>query len=119
LEAGGEVLALSEPASFVDGRVSEQVKDLVIGSWTKQGLPFFSGSVRYHTEVTVPTGGSGLRVDLGEWEGSVATISLDGQPPTVLGWAPCLDGVLIQSKTQAAHNLHDLDRAILADDGRQ
>ncbi len=58
------------------------------GSWAKQGLPFFSGSVRYHTEVTVPTGGSGLRVDLGEWEGSVATISLDGQPPTVLGWAP-------------------------------
>jgi len=58
------------------------------GSWAKQGSPFFSGSVRYHTEVTVPAGGSWLRVDLGEWQGSVATISLDGKPPTVLGWAP-------------------------------
>ena len=58
------------------------------GSWAKQGLPFFSDSVRYRTEVIVPKGKDRIRVDLGEWAGSVALVSVDDQPPTSLGWPP-------------------------------
>ena len=58
------------------------------GSWAKQGLPFFSDSVRYRTEVIVPKGKDRIRVDLGEWTGSVALVSVDDQPPTSLGWPP-------------------------------
>ncbi len=63
-------------------------KKLGFGSWAAQGMPFYGASVSYETDVEVPAGGKQLRVKLGEWQGSVAAILLDGKQVAVLGWPP-------------------------------
>ena len=63
-------------------------KTLAFGSWAAQGLPFYGASVSYETGVEVPAGGRQLRVKLGDWQGSVAAVLLDGKQVAVLGWPP-------------------------------
>ncbi len=58
------------------------------GSWAKQGRPFYSGSVSYRCEVKVPAAAAGVRVELGNWNGSVAEVVLDGRRAAILGWPP-------------------------------
>jgi len=66
--------------------ISTQPLDL--GSWAKQGWPFFSGTVHYQAELTVPQKMTRLRVQLGDWAGSVVAIDLDKKEISVLGWRP-------------------------------
>ena len=61
---------------------------LDFGSWARQGYPFYGDSVLYETEVEAPPNTNQLRVELGEWQGSVAEILLDSQRVAVLGWPP-------------------------------
>ena len=63
-------------------------RPMVLGSWAKQGLPFYPGSVHYETQVQVPAGISSMRLDLNEWVGSVAEVTLDGRQVALLGWPP-------------------------------
>ncbi|MFN8005954.1 MAG: glycosyl hydrolase [Terriglobia bacterium] len=67
------------------------------GSWARQGLPFFPGSVKYETELFVPSRQDGLRIELGKWEGSLAAISIDHQAPVLLGWPPYTTEIPIAS----------------------
>jgi hypothetical protein len=60
---------------------------LGLGSWSKQGMPFYSEAVTYSTELEVPAG-SRVRVDLGRFEGSVVQVLLDGKEAAVVGWMP-------------------------------
>ena len=61
---------------------------LKFGSWAQQHYPFFSDSVLYQTEISIPEDKSHLRIDLPEWAGGVAAIILDGRQVAVLGWPP-------------------------------
>ena len=58
------------------------------GSWTRQGWPFFAGSMTYTRRVQVPAGDTRLKLDLKEWNGSVARILCDGKQVALLGWPP-------------------------------
>jgi hypothetical protein len=63
-------------------------RGLALGSWRTQGLPFYADTVAYSAEVTLPAGTKQLEVALGEWNGSVAQVLLDGTPVATLGWPP-------------------------------
>jgi len=63
-------------------------RELQFGSWARQGYPFYSGSVLYETEVDVPPTGRRLRVQLEQWQGSVAEILLDGRRAALIAWPP-------------------------------
>jgi hypothetical protein len=65
------------------------------GSWTQQGYSFFAGAVVHSTPVTVPQNHNRLRVELNDWQGSVAIIELDGKPAATLGWQPYTADVAI------------------------
>ncbi len=58
------------------------------GSWTRQGWPFFAGSMIYTRRVQMPAGQTRLKLDLKEWNGSLARILCDGKPAALLGWPP-------------------------------
>jgi hypothetical protein len=61
---------------------------LRLGSWAKQGYPFYSDSVLYETQVNVPKGARQLRIAIPDWAGSVLEVLLDGTRVKVLGWQP-------------------------------
>jgi hypothetical protein len=61
---------------------------LGLGSWAKQGYPFYGSSVTYETEVTVPEGSDQLRVEIPEWQGSVAVVLVDGKQAATVAWQP-------------------------------
>jgi len=61
---------------------------LQIGSWAKQGYPFYSDSALYETKVEVPKGAKQIRVQIPEWGGSVAEVLLDGKRIQLIGWQP-------------------------------
>jgi hypothetical protein len=59
------------------------------GDWTRQGLPTYSGGVRYVQEVVVPAGhlGRPLSLDLGRVRGT-AQVAINGKPAGVRIWRP-------------------------------
>ena len=59
---------------------------LEFGSWAGQGYPFYGSSVRYESEVETSKGM--LRVELGDWQGSVAEVLIDGKRAGLLAWQP-------------------------------
>ena len=61
---------------------------LHLGSWAKQGRPFYSDNVLYETSVVVPGHARELKVSLPAWAGSVVEVLLDGKRVQVIGWKP-------------------------------
>lgn len=76
VEAGERGFALRAP------------KPLALGSWAKQGLPFYYDNVLYEAAVNVPKGTRALRVSFPNWQGSVAEVLLDQKPVESVGWQP-------------------------------
>jgi hypothetical protein len=60
---------------------------LRVGSWKSQGLHFYSGEVTYTARITVPAGATRIRVDAGEWAGSVLRVEVGGAKAERL-WQP-------------------------------
>ncbi|MFN0169497.1 MAG: hypothetical protein ACKV22_24005 [Bryobacteraceae bacterium] len=77
-------------------------KTLMLGSWARQGMPFYADAVTYETKVTTPAGNQLLRVELGEWQGSLAVVLVDGKEAARLGWPPYRVDVPV---TQGPHRL--------------
>jgi hypothetical protein len=63
-------------------------RDRDFGPWMKQGYPFYSDSVTYESEVTLPPGTQTMRVETPEWQGSVVSVLLDGKPAGTIAWQP-------------------------------
>lgn len=62
---------------------------LKIGDWTKQGLPFYSGSVTYTCSLTNPAKkGERLFLELPKWAGSCVRVTVNGEPAGVMAWPP-------------------------------
>jgi hypothetical protein len=52
---------------------------LGLGDWTRAGMPFYPGAVRYGWEMDLEGEGAGLRVRVPGWRGSAAVVFLDGR----------------------------------------
>ncbi len=61
---------------------------LALGSWAKQGRPFYAHAVTYTSEVTLPAGAARVRLALPKWEGTVAEVLLDGRRAALIAWPP-------------------------------
>lgn len=61
---------------------------LEFGSWAKQGYPFYGDAVTYETDVDIPRDAKTVKVQLPEWQGSVAVVSVDGRESGRIGWQP-------------------------------
>ncbi|MBS1877317.1 MAG: hypothetical protein JSU00_29165 [Acidobacteria bacterium] len=73
---------------------------LEFGSWAKQGYPFYGSSVRYESRVETRKGT--LRVELGEWQGSLAEVLVDGKRAALIAWQPWRAEVPVAA---GAHNI--------------
>jgi hypothetical protein len=64
------------------------VKSLTTGSWKEQGLPFYSWGVMYSKEYDVESPGGTYELELGKWRGTVAEVSVNGQPAGIIAFPP-------------------------------
>jgi hypothetical protein len=106
LKKGSNVLELSLPygrkvdveASFrlgdfgvrVEGSygvLTTPVRSLAFGDITRQGLPFYGGSVTYHLEVETKTAGP-LSIDAGSYRFMALKVALDGIDRGFIAYAP-------------------------------
>ncbi len=53
------------------------------GDWTRRGMPFYADAVRYPFSFRLEDPCDGVSVRLGEWEGAVAAVRVDGGAPAV------------------------------------
>jgi hypothetical protein len=59
------------------------------GSWRESGLPFYSQKVAYSQNFNINrTSGTFYKVKLPQWNGSVASVSVNGQQAARIAWQP-------------------------------
>src|SRR5664280_1840638 len=58
------------------------------GSWKKQGLPFYSWGVTYSEEFNIENPGGKWDVAMGNWDGTVAEVSVNGKPANPIAFPP-------------------------------
>lgn len=68
------------------GILTAPVRELGIGDWAAQGLPFYAGSVTYWFDAEARENGITLRVP--QYRGAVMEISLDGERQGLMAYAP-------------------------------
>lgn len=62
---------------------------LIRGSWKDQGYPFYSWGVSYSRDFNVPTAGDRrFEVRLGQWKGTVAEVSVNGEYAGLIAYQP-------------------------------
>lgn len=74
----------------VDGadlRITEPVKTLVWGDWTRQGLPFYTGNVTYRVEFHAPNAATWWLENL-HFDNPLLRIRVDGQDAGAVAFAP-------------------------------
>ncbi len=69
--------------------ITEMPRTLALGDWVKQGLPFYSGSVSYHTELRPKLRrGERLFVQVPDYFGCAVRVFVDGRAAGVIAWEP-------------------------------
>ncbi|MCD9022503.1 glycosyl hydrolase [Cohnella silvisoli] len=63
----------------------ERAKPLRTGSWGRQGYPFYGGAVVYSRSVELPDTIREAQLVLGDWNGTVASIAVNGKYAGLLG----------------------------------
>ncbi|MCM8900086.1 hypothetical protein KVG29_02470 [Caldicoprobacter algeriensis] len=60
------------------------------GDWTLQGYPYYSGSVKYSAEfeMNIDSDCSQVELELGDFWGVVASVTVNGCQVAILGWKP-------------------------------
>jgi hypothetical protein len=58
------------------------------GSWLTQGLSFYSWGMSYSKEYTIGKPAGKYEVALGEWKGTVAEVTVNGQAAGMIGFPP-------------------------------
>jgi hypothetical protein len=72
-----------------DVSLTARPRSLKLGSWVRQGLPFYSGSVGYTTTVTPKLRkGERLFVSVPQYKGVAARVLVDGQQAGMTAWEP-------------------------------
>jgi hypothetical protein len=68
--------------------IESPVKILTMGSWKEQGIPFYSWGVTYSKEFNIEKPEGKYKVTLGKWSGTIAEVSVNGQPATLIAFPP-------------------------------
>jgi hypothetical protein len=68
--------------------IEAPVASYTTGSWKTQGLPFYSWGVSYSKEFDVQNSDGKWEVSLGNWSGTMAEVSVNGQPGTIIAFPP-------------------------------
>jgi hypothetical protein len=58
------------------------------GSWKTQGLPFYSWGVTYSKEFKIDNSDGKWEVEMGNWNGTIAEVSVNGQNATAIAFPP-------------------------------
>ena len=58
------------------------------GSWKTQGMPFYSWGVSYSEEFNIENSGGKWEVALGNWNGTMAEVAVNGQHAPVIAFPP-------------------------------
>jgi hypothetical protein len=78
--------------TIVGGRsvqLTHQPKTLSPGDWTTQGLPFYSGMVSYHGELSLKiAAGRRCFLRLPSYKGVAARVLIDGEEAGIIAWPP-------------------------------
>ncbi len=61
-------------------------RSLSLGSWRKQGMPFYSDAVTYEFRCQLPRTGRRHVLRLGDWAGAVASVNVNHQEAGIIGW---------------------------------
>ena len=64
------------------------LSSFTLGSWKDQGLPFYSWGVTYSKEFNIEQSEGKWEVGLGQWSGTVAEVTVNGRPATVIAFPP-------------------------------
>jgi hypothetical protein len=60
-----------------------------VGSWREAGLPFYSQKVTYTQNFNIENpGNASYKVKLPDWNGTVASVTVNGQPAGLIAWQP-------------------------------
>ena len=60
-----------------------------MGSWQKQGLPFYSQKVAYSQNFNInKSGNSQYKVSLKNWNGSLSEVWVNGKEAGIIAWQP-------------------------------
>ena len=62
--------------------------ELNIGCWKNQGYPFYSEAVLYSATYNISDTKDYYAIELYEWSGTVAEVSVNGKVAGIIGWAP-------------------------------
>ncbi len=62
--------------------------DLELGSWKKQGYPFYAAGVSYKQKFNVTSSAGQYLVELGKWYGSVAEVIINGKSAGYIAYKP-------------------------------
>lgn len=63
-------------------------RPLSTGNWVGQGLPFYADGVSYAKTYDLIKSPQSAQIHLGEWQGSVASIRVNGEKAGIIGWQP-------------------------------
>jgi hypothetical protein len=63
----------------------DKPNELKLGSWVDQGYPFYEDAVVYKRQITIPESASGVSIRIPHWEGTVATVVVNGQKAGLIG----------------------------------
>jgi len=63
-------------------------RDVRLGSWSRQGYPFYSERVHYDSTVNIPRTDKRIILQLPSWKGGSAAVEVDGKRAGSIAWAP-------------------------------
>ncbi len=72
----------------VGWKIAPCEKELGLGSWKAQGMPFYPGTVVYSRTYDVAEPAGHYRVVLGDWAGTVAEVTVNGQSAGIVAFEP-------------------------------
>jgi hypothetical protein len=61
---------------------------LALGSWKEQGMPLYGGSVTYLKGYNLATVSGKYELQLGKWNGTVASVSVNGHEAGIIAFDP-------------------------------
>ena len=66
--------------------LTEPIRELSWGDWTRQGLPFYAGNVTYHT--TLEGADESLMLEIAHFKTPLISVELNGEPLGKIAFAP-------------------------------
>jgi hypothetical protein len=64
------------------------VKTFAAGNWKAQGWPFYPGAVSYTKTFDIANPSGHYRISPGNWTGTVAAVTVNGQQAGIIGFEP-------------------------------